>query len=66
MAHPNFMEKTFAGGSKTMKFMNISSSKVFHCMSFGMPQNWETELEIENGVLFDSTRSFSDSETRES
>ena len=24
-AHPNFMEKTFAGGSKTVKFVNIFS-----------------------------------------
>ena len=30
MAHPNFMEKTFADGSKTVKFVKVSPSKVFH------------------------------------
>ena len=27
----NFVEKTFVGGSKSAKFVNVSSSKVFHC-----------------------------------
>ena len=28
-AHPNFMEKTFAGGSKTVKFINFFILKSF-------------------------------------
>ena len=30
MARPNFVEKNFAGGSKTAKFVNVSPSKVLY------------------------------------
>ena len=29
MAHPNFVEKTFIGGSKTAKFVNVFSLESF-------------------------------------
>ena len=29
MAHPNFEEKTFAGGSKTAKYVNVFSLETF-------------------------------------
>ena len=31
MVRPNFMEKSFAGGSKTVKFVNVFSLESFLC-----------------------------------
>ena len=45
MAHSNFEEKTFAGGSKTAKFMNVFSLESFPL--YGTATNPITELTAE-------------------
>ena len=47
MACPNFMEKTFVGGSKTVKFVKVFSLKNFPL--YGMTQN-RTHPEYSRGV----------------
>ena len=40
MARPNFVEKTFMGGSKTMKFVNVFSLESFPLYCMYVHEQW--------------------------